>query len=77
VPFKDATLIFADPRMVLILDRVGEDGEQRWHAVGYGLGIRPMLLVVHAYRSSCDGKEIIRIISARKASKGDIRRYFE
>jgi uncharacterized DUF497 family protein len=34
-------------------------------------------LVVHIYRESHDGEEIVRIISARKASPGESRRYFE
>jgi len=63
--------------MKLISDRVSEDGEQRWHAFGYGIRMQQILLVVHVYRSSYDGEEIIRIISARKARKGEVRGYFE
>jgi uncharacterized DUF497 family protein len=40
-------------------------------------GIAAVLLVVHAYREDCDGQEIIRIISARRAEKDEIRRYQE
>jgi uncharacterized DUF497 family protein len=36
-----------------------------------------LLLVVHAYREDCHGEEIIRIISARRAEKHEIRRYQE
>jgi uncharacterized DUF497 family protein len=36
-----------------------------------------LLLVVHAYREDEYGEEIIRIISARRAGKHDIRRYQE
>jgi uncharacterized DUF497 family protein len=35
------------------------------------------LVVVHVYREAKDGEEIIRIISARKAGKGEGRRYFQ
>jgi uncharacterized DUF497 family protein len=39
--------------------------------------IAAVLLVVHAYREDCHGEEIIRIISARRAEKHEIRRYLE
>jgi uncharacterized DUF497 family protein len=34
-----------------------------------------VLLVVHVYREDRDGKEIIRIISARRADKDEFGRY--
>jgi uncharacterized DUF497 family protein len=36
-----------------------------------------VLVVVHAYREDGNGEEIIRIISARRAEKHEIRRYQE
>jgi uncharacterized DUF497 family protein len=36
-----------------------------------------MLLVVHAYREDWHGEQVIRIISARRAEKREIRRYQE
>jgi uncharacterized DUF497 family protein len=55
-------------------------GEQRWHAIG-AARIEPdaavVLLVVHVYREETNGKETIRIISARRAEKNDLRRYQE
>jgi hypothetical protein len=55
-------------------------GELRWHAIG-AVQIDPaaavVLLVVHAYREDRNGEEIIRIISARRAEKHEIRRYQE
>jgi uncharacterized DUF497 family protein len=62
------------------LDRIDETGESRWHAIG-AVTIEPaaavVLLVVHAYREDWHGEEIIRIISARRAEKHEIRRYQE
>ena len=40
-------------------------------------GFEAVLLVVHVYREDDNGEEIIRIISARAASKQNIRRYQE
>lgn len=73
-----AALVFEDENCLVTLDRVDEAGEQRWHALG-GVSVEPqeeaILLVVHAYRESKDGEEIIRIISARAADKREVRRY--
>ena len=62
------------------LDHVDETGKLRWHAIGTAQiepEIAAVLLVVHAYRGDCHGEEIIRIISARRAEKHEIRRYLE
>jgi uncharacterized DUF497 family protein len=80
ISFELATLVFEDERCLIDPDRVDETGEQRWHAIG-AVQIEPdgsvVLLVVHAYRETNHGEEIIRIISARKAQKRDVRRYQE
>jgi uncharacterized DUF497 family protein len=75
-----ATLVFEDERYILRRDRVDEDGEERWHAIG-AVRLEPqeelLLLVVHVYREDQDGEEFIRIISARAAGNDDVRRYQE
>jgi uncharacterized DUF497 family protein len=61
-------------------DHVDETGEHRWHAIGLSQiepGLAAILLVVHVYREHHDGEEIIRILSARKADKLEVRRYQE
>ncbi|MGA9940034.1 MAG: BrnT family toxin [Candidatus Acidiferrales bacterium] len=65
VSFETAKLVFDDPRAVSRLDRV-EDDEERWQTLGLVDGI-VVLLVAHTYRDN-DGEELIRIISARKAT---------
>ncbi len=72
VSFELACLVFDDPLAAYKFDRV-VDGEERWHAVGKAAG-RNMLVVVHTYRSK-DGDEVIRIISARRASSHERRIY--
>jgi uncharacterized DUF497 family protein len=65
VSFETAKLVFDDPRTVSRMDRV-EDGEERWQTLGLVGGI-VVLLVAHTYLEE-DGEEVIRIISARKAT---------
>jgi uncharacterized protein len=75
-----AALVFEDEDCLVRPDPTGETGEQRWHAIG-AARIEPdaavVLVVVHVYREESNGEEIVRIISARKAEKNDIRRYRE
>ena len=82
VDFESAARVFADPDYVLREDRTDEGGEMRWHAIGLVEAV--LLLVVHVYRSSIDGEEIIRIperaatgVSARKTRKQERRGYFQ
>jgi uncharacterized protein len=80
ISFELAAMVFEDERCLIGRDRVDEMGEQRWHAVGE-VRIEPesaaVLLVVHAYQENRHGEEVIRIISARRAEKSEIRRYRE
>ena len=81
VDFELASEVFEDERCLIRFDRVDEAGEQRWHAIGavsVEAGTALILLVAHVYREEDhDGEEIVRIISARRAGKNDVRRYQE
>jgi uncharacterized protein len=79
--FEIAIGAFEDESCLLFPDRIDDEtGEQRWHALG-AARLRPgrtlLLLVVHVYREDIYGEKIIRVISARKADKRDVRRYQE
>ena len=80
ISFESAALVFEDDRCLIGPDRRDETGERRWHAIG-SARIEPevtvVLPVVHAYRDDNHGEETIRIISARRAEKHEIRRYRE
>lgn len=80
ISFELAALVFEDERRLIGIDRIDETGEQRWHALGavsIEPGVSAVLLVVHVYREDRDGEGIIRIISARRAAKHEVRRYRE
>ena len=74
VRFDDAMLAFADPFALVEQDRI-EGGELRWQTLGLVGGVA-LLLVAHTVRSEAED-EIIRIISARKASRKERERYDE
>jgi len=76
VSFELATLVFSDPFALIRQDRI-EGGEYRWQALGMVEGDL-LLLVVHTVReedSNGDIIEVIRIISAREADRGEKRQY--
>jgi uncharacterized DUF497 family protein len=81
ISFELATLVFEDENCLVSMDRADEEGEQRWHALGsvsIEEGAAMIVLVAHAYREEGqNGEEVIRIISARRAGKNDVRRYQE
>jgi uncharacterized protein len=72
VRFEDAMLVFADPYALVEQDRV-EGGELRWQTLGLAVGI-VLLLVAHTVRDEHQD-EIIRIISARKATRKERTHY--
>ena len=77
VDFIDAARVFEDANRLIEFDRVGDDGDERFHV----LGLAPagaVLLVVHMYKGVSENEEeIIRIISARAARPREVRRYFQ
>ena len=74
VSFETATLVFEDPQAISVLEET-EEGEQRWQTVGLAGGV-VVMFVAHTYRES-DGEEVVRIISARKATPRERKMYEE
>jgi uncharacterized DUF497 family protein len=71
VSFEIAAQVWNDPLHVILPDR-WQDGEERWHAIGR-VGAVTMLVVVHVYVD--DDPEVVRIISARRATSHERRAY--
>jgi len=75
VSFETAKLVFDDPDCLLVPDRI-EAGEQRRHAIGMTFNTRLILTVVHNQRTE-GSEEIVRIISARRATRREENDYAE
>jgi uncharacterized protein len=75
VSFETATRAFADPLALTEQDRI-EGGEYRWQTLGLVDGV-VLLLVAHTLREDRDSREVIRIVSARRADPKERRRYEE
>src|SRR5437762_588603 len=75
ITFEDAMHVFDDPYGLFEQDRIDEPGEMRWHALGLAGGVI-LLLVVHTVREEGED-EIIRPISARRATRKERKHYDE
>lgn len=71
ISFEEAETVFADESGRLIHDPEHSEDEDRFVLLGMSEALR-VLVVVHAYR---DNDKIIRIISARKATKAEQKFY--
>jgi uncharacterized DUF497 family protein len=75
VGFETASLIFEDQWILSRKDVSHDDAEDRYNALGE-IALGAVLFVVYTWRDE-DGKETIRLISARAASAQEKRSYEE
>ncbi len=75
VGFEEAAEVFVDPLQLSILDEANE-GEERWITLG-NTKAHKLRLVVHTYMVYHEQQIIIRIISARRATRHEQRQYKE
>jgi hypothetical protein len=76
VSFERATEVMLDPLAVSISDEEHSEDEERWVTLGSDRrGV--ILALVHTFLDFSPGECRIRMISARKASKREIRQYKE
>jgi uncharacterized DUF497 family protein len=73
VSFEEAQSVFDDDFARLIPDPDHSENEERFILLGLSCSLK-VLVVVHCYK---DEKNIIRLISARKATKPESKKYKE
>ena len=71
ISFEEAKSVFYDTQAIQFWDEDHSDSEDRFLLLGRSSKMR-MLLIVHCYREQ---ESVIRIISARKATKNE-RKYY-
>lgn len=71
ISFEEAKTVFHDERARLIADPDHSESEDRFVLLGHSSGLK-LLVVCHCYRT--DGN-VIRIISARKATRTEASYY--
>ena len=71
VSFEEAKSVFYDENAIQFWDEEHSDTEERYLLLGRSSKMR-ILLIVHSYREQ---ESVIRIISARKATKNESKHY--
>ena len=69
--FEEAQSVFDDPSLRVFRDPEHSDEEDRFLAIGISSTAR-LLVVIHCYR---EDDSVIRLISARKATKKEVKFY--
>jgi len=67
ITFNEAATVFDDDNAIFIRDETHSHSEERFSVIGFSERLR-LLIVCHCYRND---DTIVRIISARKASKSE------
>lgn len=73
ISFEEAKSVFFDENARVIPDPEHSTNEERFIILGLSMKLN-LLIVVHTYK---ENDELIRIISARKATKSEIKYYYE
>ena len=74
VTFETASGVFKDPMALSLIDKDHTDEDDRWITLGLANG-QHYLVVVHTYRDEQNNTMTIRLISARHATKHEIKNY--
>jgi uncharacterized DUF497 family protein len=76
VAFTLALTVFADPNIATMFDGSHSESEERWIAAGIGAN-GAVLVVVYTWTELGPMDVKVRIISAREATKSEIRVFYE
>jgi len=74
ISFEDAATVFKDKNSISVFDESHSENEERWATIGLDTKTRT-LVVIHTYISLNKDTYNIRMISARKATKNEIKFY--
>jgi len=74
VTFRLATTVFRDPLALTVYDEAHSESEERWATIGQAQNGQ-YLVVIHTFAHTSAIDAAIRVISARKAVKHEIRDY--
>jgi uncharacterized DUF497 family protein len=74
--FERAATVFLDPLALTIPDEEHSEAEARWITLGRDVTNRYVLLI-HTFEPLADHRGRIRLISARRPTKAEIRNYEE
>lgn len=73
ISFEEASSVFYDDEALILNDEAHSQNEDRFVLIGFSYKFN-LLVVCHCYRQN---EEVVRIISARKASKSERNEYLK
>ena len=76
IRFNQAATIFLDPNQVSTYDLDHSENEERWATIGMD-STGAIRVVIHTYHIIDDTEAHIRLISARSATRTEIKQYQE
>lgn len=74
VDFREAMTVLLDPLAMTFFDAEHSQDEERWVSVGRS-SVGALLLVIHTFVGTGLNSALVRIISARPASRQERRQY--
>jgi uncharacterized DUF497 family protein len=74
VRFDEALTVFSDPFALTMFDEDHGDEEERWITLGTANDGR-LLVVIHTHDDIDETRAVVRLISARPATKREARQY--
>ena len=76
VSFERAARVFLDSFAISIFEEKHSESEDRWITIGAEAN-EVLLVVIHTFRTYNTDTSLVRIISARKATKEEAQQYHE
>jgi uncharacterized DUF497 family protein len=76
ISFDRAARVFLDPFAISIFDERHSENEDRWVTIGAEAN-EVLLVVIHIFENIDADVSLVRIISARKATKAEMHQYHE
>jgi len=76
ITFDEAATVFRDSKALSIFDPDHSETEDRWITMGFS-GNGRLLIVIHTFRDESEDDVTVRIISSRKATKQETKKYGE
>jgi uncharacterized DUF497 family protein len=74
IGFEQAATVFRDPLAVTVYDSEHSAAEERWATLGRSES-GALLVVIHTFAETSANSATVRIISARRATKPEVRDY--
>jgi uncharacterized protein len=76
ISFARAATVFLDPAALSLVDDEHSQDEERWITLGLDrAGV--VLIVCHTFRDETESSALIRLISARRANRSEVKQYRE